>query len=162
MLGDGLKGPRRQSVSLAPWFTGLLPREPTGSGVHPELVRPECNPPPVSSSDEFKDPFSEDTGGGLWEMEGGKNIQGAKFEELGRRGGGFTARARKSGKKAGKRGPFFDEAKRGGFRERGGRRGVRWEEAFDAKVQRKQRARRRDWGLVFRSENLSSLAAVKK
>jgi hypothetical protein len=31
----------------------------------------------VSSSDEFKDPFSEDTGGGLLEMEGGMNIQDA-------------------------------------------------------------------------------------
>jgi hypothetical protein len=39
---------------------------------------PECNPPPVSSSDEFNDPFSEDTGGGLLEMEGGTNIQDAK------------------------------------------------------------------------------------
>jgi hypothetical protein len=39
---------------------------------------PECNPPPVSSSDEFNDPFSEDTGGGLLEMEGGTNIQAAK------------------------------------------------------------------------------------
>jgi hypothetical protein len=82
MLGDGLKGPRRQSVSLVPWFTGFLPREPTGSGVHPELVRPECNPPPVSSSEEFKDPLSEDTGGGLWEMEGGKNIQVAKEDKF--------------------------------------------------------------------------------
>jgi hypothetical protein len=82
MLGDGLGGPRRKSVSLVPWFTGLLPREPTGSGVHPDLVRPEYNPPPVSSSDEFKDPFSEDTGGGLWEMEGGKNIQDAKSAKV--------------------------------------------------------------------------------
>jgi hypothetical protein len=32
----------------------------------------------VSSSDEFNDPFSEDAGGGLLEMEGGRNIQGAK------------------------------------------------------------------------------------
>jgi hypothetical protein len=32
----------------------------------------------VSSSDEFKDPFSEDTGGGLLEIDGGMNIQGAK------------------------------------------------------------------------------------
>jgi hypothetical protein len=33
----------------------------------------------VSSSDEFNDPFSEDAGGGLLEMEGGRNIQGAKI-----------------------------------------------------------------------------------
>jgi hypothetical protein len=32
----------------------------------------------VSSSDEFNDPFSEDAGGGLLEMEGGRNIQAAK------------------------------------------------------------------------------------
>ena len=32
----------------------------------------------MSSSDEFNDPFSEDTGGGLLEMEGGRNIQAAK------------------------------------------------------------------------------------
>jgi hypothetical protein len=32
----------------------------------------------VSSSDEFNDPFSEDTGGGLLETEGGMNIQAAK------------------------------------------------------------------------------------
>ena len=36
------------------------------------------NPPPVSSSDEFNDPFSEDAGGGLLEMEGGRNIQDTK------------------------------------------------------------------------------------
>jgi hypothetical protein len=36
----------------------------------------------VSSSDEFNDPFSEDTGGGLLEMEGGRNIQGAKGAEM--------------------------------------------------------------------------------
>jgi hypothetical protein len=41
-------------------------------------LKPKCNPPPVSSSDEFKDPFSEDTGGGLLEIDGGKNIQGTK------------------------------------------------------------------------------------
>jgi hypothetical protein len=46
--------------------------------VHFDPERPKCNPPPVSSSDEFNDPFSEDTGGGLLEMEGGRNIQGAK------------------------------------------------------------------------------------
>jgi hypothetical protein len=34
----------------------------------------------VSSSDEFNDPFSEDAGGGLLEMEGGRNIQAAKEE----------------------------------------------------------------------------------
>ena len=78
MLGDGLKGPRRKSVCPAPWFTGLLPREPSGSVMYSGLVRPKCNPPPVSSSDEFKDPFSEDTGGGLLEIEDGENIQGAK------------------------------------------------------------------------------------
>jgi hypothetical protein len=32
----------------------------------------------VSSSDEFNDPFSEDAGGGLLEMEGGRNIQDTK------------------------------------------------------------------------------------
>jgi hypothetical protein len=46
--------------------------------VHFDPERPKCNPPPVSSSDEFNDPFSEDTGGGLLEMEGGRNIQAAK------------------------------------------------------------------------------------
>jgi hypothetical protein len=46
--------------------------------VHFDPERPKCNPPPVSSSDEFNDPFSEDTGGGLLEMEGGRNIQDAK------------------------------------------------------------------------------------
>jgi len=78
MLRDGLKGPRRKSVCPAPWFTGLLPREPSGSVVYFDPVKPKCNPPPVSSSDEFKDPFSEDTGGGLLEIDGGMNIQGAK------------------------------------------------------------------------------------
>ena len=82
MLGGGLKSPRRKSVCPAPWFTGLQPREPTGSGVHPDAVMPECNPPPVSSSDEFKDPFSEDTGGGLLETEDKKDIQGAEGNEL--------------------------------------------------------------------------------
>ena len=81
MLCDGLKGPRRKSVCPAPWFMGLQPHEPPGSGVYFDPVRPKCNPPPVSSSDEFKDPFSEDTGGGLLEMEDGKNIQGAKAAE---------------------------------------------------------------------------------
>ena len=46
--------------------------------MHFDPERPKCNPPPVSSSDEFNDPFSEDTGGGLLETEGGMNIQGAK------------------------------------------------------------------------------------
>ncbi|MFN6046269.1 MAG: hypothetical protein ACK49I_12445 [Verrucomicrobiota bacterium] len=32
----------------------------------------------MSSSDEFNDPFSENTGGGLLKIEGGNNIQGAK------------------------------------------------------------------------------------
>jgi hypothetical protein len=36
----------------------------------------------VSSSDEFNDPFSEDTGGGLLEMEGGRNIQDAKLAKV--------------------------------------------------------------------------------
>jgi hypothetical protein len=58
---------------------GLQPHEPPGSGVYFDPVRPKCNPPPVSSSDEFKDPFSEDTGGGLLEIDSGKNIQDAKF-----------------------------------------------------------------------------------
>jgi hypothetical protein len=31
MLCGGLKGPRHKSVCLAPWFTGLQPREPPGS-----------------------------------------------------------------------------------------------------------------------------------
>jgi hypothetical protein len=31
MLRGGLKGPRRKSVYPVPWFTGLQPREPTGS-----------------------------------------------------------------------------------------------------------------------------------
>ena len=75
MLRDGLKGPRRKSVCPAPWFTGLQPREPPGSGVYFDPLSQKCNPPPVSSSDEFKDPFSEDTGGGLLEIDGGKNIQ---------------------------------------------------------------------------------------
>jgi hypothetical protein len=47
--------------------------------VHFDPERPKCNPPPVSSSDEFNDPFSEDTGGGLLETEGGMNIQAAKI-----------------------------------------------------------------------------------
>jgi hypothetical protein len=46
--------------------------------VYFDPLKPKCNPPPVSSSDEFKDPFSEDTGGGLLEIDGGKNIQDAK------------------------------------------------------------------------------------
>jgi hypothetical protein len=37
----------------------------------------------VSSSDELKDPFSEDTGGGLLETEGGENIQDAKSAKVG-------------------------------------------------------------------------------
>jgi hypothetical protein len=53
--------------------------------VHFDPERPKCNPPPVSSSDEFNDPFSEDTGGGLLETEGGMNIQGAKVAKA-RRG----------------------------------------------------------------------------
>jgi hypothetical protein len=36
----------------------------------------------VSSSDEFNDPFSEDAGGGLLEMEGGRNIQDAKIAKV--------------------------------------------------------------------------------
>jgi len=43
----------------------------------------------VSSSDEFNDPFSEDTGGGLLEMEGGRNIQGAKVAKERRGGKGY-------------------------------------------------------------------------
>lgn len=81
MLGDGLKGPRRESVCPAPWFMGLQPHEPPGSGVYFDPVRPKCNPPPVSSSDEFKDPFSEDTGGGLLEIEDGMYIQGGEDVE---------------------------------------------------------------------------------
>jgi hypothetical protein len=50
--------------------------------VHFDPERPKCNPPPVSSSDEFNDPFSEDAGGGLLEMEGGRNIQGAKIAKM--------------------------------------------------------------------------------
>jgi hypothetical protein len=45
----------------------------------------------VSSSDEFNDPFSEDAGGGLLEMEGGRNIQAAKVAK-GRRGEGIVDR----------------------------------------------------------------------
>jgi hypothetical protein len=41
---------------------------------------------PYSTSDfGFNDPFSEDAGGGLLEMEGGRNIQDAKVAK-GRRG----------------------------------------------------------------------------
>jgi hypothetical protein len=40
----------------------------------------------VSSSDEFNDPFSEDTGGGLLETEGGMNIQAAKVAKERREG----------------------------------------------------------------------------
>ena len=50
--------------------------------MHFDPERPKCNPPPVSSSDEFNDPFSEDAGGGLLEMEGGRNIQGAKIAKM--------------------------------------------------------------------------------
>ncbi len=50
--------------------------------MHFDPERPKCNPPPVSSSDEFNDPFSEDTGGGLLETEGGMNIQGAKIAKV--------------------------------------------------------------------------------
>ena len=46
--------------------------------MHFDPERPKCNPPPESSSDEFNDPFSEDSGGGLLEIEGGRNIQAAK------------------------------------------------------------------------------------
>jgi hypothetical protein len=49
----------------------------------------------VSSSDEFNDPFSEDTGGGLLETEGGMNIQGAKVAK-GRGGGSTKFKARNS------------------------------------------------------------------
>jgi hypothetical protein len=39
--------------------------------VHPDGEWTGFNPPTVSSSDEFKDPFSEDTGGGFAAREGG-------------------------------------------------------------------------------------------
>ena len=59
--------------------------------MHFDPERPKCNPPPVSSSDEFNDPFSEDTGGGLLETEGGMNIQDAKVAKRRKEEGIFGA-----------------------------------------------------------------------
>jgi len=50
----------------------------------------------VSSSDEFNDPFSEDTGGGLLEMEGDRNIQDTKVAKWGEKRRSWIADRRKS------------------------------------------------------------------
>jgi hypothetical protein len=45
-------------------------------------IEPGCNPPRVPSSDEFKDPFSEETRDGLLQIRQWSNIQETEVTEI--------------------------------------------------------------------------------